>query len=307
MNLDPALREKLDNIVASDEVVLFMKGTRNFPQCGFSSTVVQILNTLLPSYTTVNILTDPSVRSGMKTYSDWPTFPQLYVKGEFLGGCDIVREMFENGELQEALGEDAQVEPPAVTITEGAAAALKAALEGADDGDFVHLSIDPGFQHALDLGPKNERSIAVESNGVTLMIEAMSARRAQGLVIDFVSGDQGGFKMDNPNRPPEVTQVDPQRLKAMLDNGEIAELIDTRTPREREIAQLDNSKLLDNETMKYLEHIDVKTPVAFYCHHGHRSMAVAEHFRDRGFKNVYNLRGGIDAWSREIDADIPRY
>ena len=82
-----------------------MKGTRSFPQCGFSASVVNILNTLIPKYTTVNVLSDAGrPRQGMKEYSDWPTFPQLFVKGEFVGGADIVRQMYESGELEKKLG-----------------------------------------------------------------------------------------------------------------------------------------------------------------------------------------------------------
>ncbi|HEX5059054.1 MAG TPA: glutaredoxin family protein, partial [Kofleriaceae bacterium] len=87
MALDPQIKSKIDQLVAQDPVVLFMKGTRSFPQCGFSASVVNILNTLIPKYATVNVLSDPDVRGGMKEYSDWPTFPQLFIKGEFVGGA----------------------------------------------------------------------------------------------------------------------------------------------------------------------------------------------------------------------------
>ena len=89
--------------VANDNVVLFMKGTRQFPQCGFSSQVVQILDYLGVEYAEVNVLDDLGVREGIKSYTNWPTIPQLYVKGEFVGGCDIIREMFQDGELQDLL------------------------------------------------------------------------------------------------------------------------------------------------------------------------------------------------------------
>jgi monothiol glutaredoxin len=89
--------------VAGNDVVLFMKGTRSMPQCGFSMQVAQILNHLGVDFKDVNVLEDMSVRDGIKAYSNWPTIPQLYVKGEFIGGCDIVREMFQAGELQELL------------------------------------------------------------------------------------------------------------------------------------------------------------------------------------------------------------
>lgn len=91
------------NEVQNNDVVLFMKGTPDFPQCGFSGQVVQILDYLGVYYKGINILTSDELRQGIKDYSSWPTIPQLYVKGEFIGGCDIVREMFQAGELQDAL------------------------------------------------------------------------------------------------------------------------------------------------------------------------------------------------------------
>ena len=90
----------IDEKVKNNDVFLFMKGTPDFPQCGFSGQVVQILNYLGVDYASANVLEDPELREGIKTYSNWPTIPQLYVKGEFVGGADITREMFQSGELQ---------------------------------------------------------------------------------------------------------------------------------------------------------------------------------------------------------------
>ena len=97
--------ERIQREVASTDVVLFMKGVPAQPQCGFSATVVQILSYLGVPFKGVNVLADPALRDGIKAFSNWPTIPQLYVKGEFVGGCDIVREMFEEGELKDFLAE----------------------------------------------------------------------------------------------------------------------------------------------------------------------------------------------------------
>lgn len=94
----------IDNEVKTNDIVVFMKGTPDFPQCGFSGQVVQIMNYLGVAYKGINVLADDDLRQGIKDYSNWPTIPQLYVKGEFLGGCDIVREMFQSEELQQHLG-----------------------------------------------------------------------------------------------------------------------------------------------------------------------------------------------------------
>ena len=102
---DAATHEDIKKAVTENDVVLFMKGTPVFPQCGFSSVVSRVLEHLGVEYAAVNVLEDDAVRQGIKTYSDWPTIPQLYVKGEFVGGCDIVKEMFESGELRSFLNE----------------------------------------------------------------------------------------------------------------------------------------------------------------------------------------------------------
>ena len=95
----------IDQQVKSNDVVLFMKGTKSFPQCGFSGRVVQILDYLGLNYKDINVLEDMGLREGIKVYTNWPTIPQLYVKGEFVGGCDIISEMFQSGELETHLNE----------------------------------------------------------------------------------------------------------------------------------------------------------------------------------------------------------
>ena len=99
------INDFIDNEVKNNDVVLFMKGTPQFPQCGFSGQVVQILDYLGVPYKGINVLADDALRNGIKEYSNWPTIPQLYVKGEFVGGCDIVREMFQSSELQQHMAD----------------------------------------------------------------------------------------------------------------------------------------------------------------------------------------------------------
>ena len=99
--LDDGVKSRIEKEISSNEVVLFMKGTPVFPQCGFSSMVSQVLSHIGVEFKGVDVLAEPTLRDGIKSYSDWLTIPQLYVKGEFIGGCDIVKEMYENGELQE--------------------------------------------------------------------------------------------------------------------------------------------------------------------------------------------------------------
>lgn len=101
--MDSTVHARIDELVKSAPVVLFMKGTKLFPQCGFSATVVEVLKRLDTDFTDVNVLADPEIRQGIKDYASWPTIPQLYVKGEFVGGCDIVVNLYESGALAEQL------------------------------------------------------------------------------------------------------------------------------------------------------------------------------------------------------------
>ncbi len=284
-----------------------MKGNRHFPQCGFSATVVSILDRFVKGYATVDILRDAEVRQGMKEFSNWPTFPQLYVNGEFVGGCDIVKELDASGELPSVLGVEAKAaEAPKVIITSGAAKALGEALADAGD-EVLRLEIDGSFACDLHVGPKEATDFAVSSGGVTLHVARGSAERANGVTIDYVTGPQGaGFKIDNPNAPPGVKGLAPKALKEMLDKGEIA-LFDVRPEVERARAKIAQAKPLDADGQKSLLALDRAHPVAFYCHHGIRSRAAAEQVLQEGFTKVYNLEGGIAAWSRDVDPSVPQY
>ena len=309
MTLDPETRQKIEQLVANDPVVLFMKGSRSFPQCGFSASVVNILNTLIPKYATVNILSDPAIRSGMKEFSDWPTFPQLFIRGEFIGGADIVRQMHESGDLEKKLGDlVAPAKPPAITVSPRAAQELSEALKEGGPGDVIHLTITPSWDHQLDLGPKEATHVTVQCGGVTVQLDRASAGRADGVAIDFIEAEGGaGFKIDNPNRPAVVREIAPKELKAMLDSRKLEHFYDVRPDKERSIAKIATTKPLDDAMLTAIEALPKDTPLAFYCHHGGRSRGAAEHFLKLGFKNVYNLAGGIEAWSRDVDPTVPRY
>ena len=100
---DNSVSERIQGEIDGNDVVLFMKGSPVFPQCGFSAAVVQVLSELGTKFKGIDVLEDPSIRDGIKSFSNWPTIPQLYVKGEFVGGCDIIREMYETGELQDLM------------------------------------------------------------------------------------------------------------------------------------------------------------------------------------------------------------
>ncbi len=222
--MDAALKERLEKMVQSEPVFLFMKGNPTFPQCGFSNQVNQILKAFDVPFGHFDVLSDMDVRQGVKEFSDWPTIPQLYVRGEFIGGCDIVREMWESGELKDTLR------------------------------------------------------------------EAFPDREIEG-----------------PEPPAKPQNITPAQAKEMM-AGEGRRFLDVRAPEEREAAAVEGFELLDqNLAREMVEQWDRKTELVFMCHYGGRSAQAAEYFANQGFKTVYNVEGGIDAWSQTVDDSVPRY
>ncbi|MEQ8272442.1 MAG: Grx4 family monothiol glutaredoxin [Deltaproteobacteria bacterium] len=305
--MNEATKQRISETIAANPVVLFMKGRRRLPQCGFSAQVVGLLDQVIDDYQTVNVLDDPEIRQGIKEFSDWPTIPQLYINGEFVGGCDIVTQMFEAGDLHKALGkEQPKVEAPTLTVSDTAAAALKGALQE-NGAQAVRLIVDAAWRPGLDLVSPGPGDMKVEANGVLFVVDAGTAQRANGVSIDFVDGDSGGFKIENPNEPARVKPLHAKELALKMQNGDAFELIDVRTPQEAEVAKIEGAKLLDDGVKNYIEGLDKDTVLVFHCHHGPRAQNAASYFLNQGFKKVYNLVGGIDAWSQQVDNTVPRY
>ena len=310
MALDDAVRQEITDTLQANEVVLFMKGNRAAPQCGFSATVVSILDTMLPNYHTVDVLSNPHIREGIKHFSSWPTIPQLYVKGEFVGGCDIIQEMVGSGELYEAFGlEPVEIIQPKIEISDLAASALAAAVaEHGGTGRELHISVDATFQSNLSIAPRSPADVeAITNCELVLLLDRISATRADGITIDVSDTPNGqAFKVDNPNAP-RVQSMSVRQLKTAIDSGEAIELLDVRTPEERAIAAIPGAVLLNETEAARIEALPRTTKLVLHCHHGGRSAQAAEQFVSLGFSKVFNVVGGIDAWSQEIDAEVSRY
>lgn len=309
MSQESPTKDQISSLIGSNDVMLFMKGNRGAPQCGFSATVIGILDTLIPDYETFDVLSNPEIREGIKEFSAWPTLPQLYVRGEFVGGCDIIQEAFANGELQELLGiEIGEVSPPTLHVSDEAAEALRAATANAPADQTLHLRVDAHFQSSLLLEPVSPREIEVTSNEIRFHLDTLSAQRAEGLRIDVAETPEGrGFRIDNPNAPQGVGRMSVEELKRKLDADERFEFLDARTPEERASASIPGTTLLTAEVANRLTGLPKDTPMVFHCHHGSRSRATADEFVSMGFTNVWNLEGGIDAWSVQIDPSVTRY
>jgi monothiol glutaredoxin len=307
MTLEPALRQRISDLLAAHRVVLFMKGEPRAPQCGFSAKAVGVLDGLGVDYAHVDVLSDADIREGIKAYGDWPTIPQLYIDGELVGGSDIIVQMANSGELNSALGlPPPDRSAPAIRISPDAFAMLHKALQDAGSGYTLKVDIDPRFNAKLQLAPIDDAAIATEIDGIRVQFDLASARRADGLSIDWVDDERGrGLVIDNPNAPPKVRDLSPVEAAGKLAANALV-LVDVRPPDERAHAVVKAPfRTLDAGTAE-LEGLARDTPLAFLCHRGGRSAQAAEHFRQLGFTEVYNVVGGIDAWS-DADSGIPRY
>ncbi|KFN46195.1 hypothetical protein N790_02005 [Arenimonas malthae CC-JY-1] len=309
MSLTPETRARIEQILSAHHVVLFMKGNPNAPQCGFSAKAAGILNGLVGAYGHVDVLSDPEIREGIKLYGQWPTIPQLYVGGELLGGSDIIEQMLNSGELHEALGLAAPDRtPPAIEVTPAAAEAIGRALANAEDGVVLHLSVDPRFNARFELKPASGHEVVAEAGGLRFHLDLASVPRARGLRIDWVEDARGaGLAIHNPNAPPPVKSMSVQQLHDHVIAGTI-DVVDVRPAQARAFAPFPHPhEVLDEESRERLEALPRDVPLAFLCHHGNSSRQAAEYFRGLGFHDLYNVEGGIDAWSAQIDPSVPRY
>ena len=305
MPLDNETRGIIDSLLQDNKVVLFMKGTPQQPQCGFSAKTVSTLDMLVPNYATVNVLEHPTIREGIKEYANWPTIPQLYVEGELIGGCDIIADMMQSGELSEALGiETPAATEPTIHVGESGREVIRNAIES-QAGAAIHLQISASWLHTLSLAQASDKSITTQVDDIVIHLDPWSAGRADGLRIELQEGLTGtSFSFDNPNAPPPVKQMSVLELKTKLDDGGAPNLFDVRSPEEIERAVIPGSTTWSPEAMQTLESLPKDAELIFYCHTGGRSEALADQCRRQGYTNVNNLSGGIKAWSDEIDPEL---
>ncbi|MCI1711836.1 MAG: Grx4 family monothiol glutaredoxin [Chiayiivirga sp.] len=309
MSLDPSLRQRIEALLAAHPVVLFMKGTPEAPRCGFSAKAVGALSGIVEHYESVDVLADADIREGIKAYGSWPTIPQLYVKGELVGGSDIIESMLNSGELHALFGQPAPDRtPPSIHITPAAADAIRNALDNSDPSLALHLGVDARFNAQFQLKPVNGKEIVSEAAGLRIHFDLVSAQRAKGLEIDWVEDARGaGLAIRNPNAPPAVKSLSVQELHDHIIAGTV-DVIDVRPAHARATAPFPQPhEVLDEDSRARLEALPKDLPLAFLCHHGNSSRQAAEHFRNLGFHDLYNVEGGIDAWSAQIDPRVPRY
>lgn len=306
--MNSEVKQQIDNLINNHAVVLFMKGTKEQPQCGFSKRVVEVLKQLSSDFVTVDVLADPMIREGIKVYSSWPTIPQLYIKGEFIGGCDIVLDMSNKRQLEPLLGFERALVKPHITMSNAAINAFMDANVQRGDDESFRLSINNSFEHSLSFDQAHESDFRLSFGEVEIVIDPYSAARAHGLSVDFITEElESGFAFTNPNEPPPVKELSVHELQQWLTSNTPSLLLDVRPRSEWQKAHIISASLLEEMSEDALNAIAKNHPIILFCHHGGRSMRAAESFRKKGFTNLYNLTGGIDAWARQIDRNVPTY
>ena len=310
MELNQPLQSRIESLVESDRVVLFMKGTRMQPMCGFSAATIGILDSLVPEYTTFNVLEDQGIREGVKAFSDWPTIPQLYIDKEFVGGLrhreadvqqrraardarrggagpDPARDRRERRRRrhhrQRAPGQSGQRGAPLHRRT------LAALVQPRPDGGTRGPGgVERGSRCCSTWRRRRRRrgcpSTSKRRCRAPRSRSTIPTHRPPWAECRRPSLPPRGAK--RPPLPPSWTYAPPTSGRGRSSMGSIP---------------------LDEEGMKIVAALAKDTKLVFYCHTGVRSRSAAEHFRTEGFTDVHNLEGGIDAWSREVDASVPRY
>jgi monothiol glutaredoxin len=176
------------------------------------------------------------------------------------------------------------------------------------EGMALHLRIDARWQAQFELAPAGGHEIKALAGGIELLMDPATARRAEGMRIDWVESVQGaGLSVQLPGAPPPVRAMSVEQLRERLAAADGLLLIDVRPAADHARAALPQARVLDGDALAELEALPKDRPLAFLCHYGNSSRQAAEHFRRLGFSEVYNVEGGIDAWSQRIDPAVPRY
>ncbi len=292
--------KRIEQMLDENPVFLFMKGTPQTPMCGFSSNTVKILKDLIgDDFSSFNVLEDPEIREGIKTYGQWPTIPQLYVNKELIGGNDIVSEMFNTGELHELLAlEQPDRTPPSISITDEALNHIKEGLK--DMGNHqLFLSVDDEFNTRFSLEQPKGYEVIADVGDLKVYMDIGTAKRSNGVEISWVDELQGsGLRIKNPNEPPAVKDLSVAELQDWLATDVDNPLVyDVRSPDKIAEGTVDTAVRLDKAAIERIESMDKDTPLVFVCQVGQSSMSAAEFFRKKGYTKVFNLTGGFNAWN----------
>lgn len=302
------IREEIEETLQKNEIVLFLNGTREAPECAASAMMVDMLDAHLREYEAVNVAVDPAVAKAVQEFFDDATIPQLCVRKQHIGGAEEVRELISKGELAKVLGRDPNRDyaTPQIIITPEALEALKSFAED-DQPMVVRIRIDAGFKHSLDFDKERKGDFVVAQEAITFVLDPTSAARASGMTIEFEEDAEGGsFKIDNPKKPVDIKSIEPIELRKWMDEGVKFEFYDVRPTTERAIAWIEGSHSFDAVAGERLAKLETDTPIVLYCRDGERSETAARHCIRLGFRAVYKLAGGIERWVETVERTIAR-
>jgi len=302
------VEKKIQSLISEFPIVLFMKGNRENPQCGFSAEIVKILDHYVPFYETCDVLLDPDLREGIKEFSEWPTIPQLYVRKQFIGGCDIMKELHQAGALIKILGlKLTGLQVPKVSLSDSAYERCLYFLRVSYIYHAVRISVSARYAYSLQVDDLRLGDMELKYKKIQLIFSKPTASRIDGMRIEFVESEmKRGFKFINPSFPSRVKLIKVSDLKALVIKEKRFTIFDTRTQNEWDDSNIQNSKLLLGLSRNDMERISKNESIIFYCNKGKHSRAIAEKFRFNGFSNVYSLIGGIEEWNKEKKPDSIR-
>lgn len=292
--------QRIEKMLDENPVFLFMKGNPQTPMCGFSSNTVKILKDMIgDNFGSFNVLDDPEIREGIKTYGQWPTIPQLYVNKELVGGNDIISEMFNTGELHELLNlTQPDRTAPTIGISDEALNHIKDGLK--DMGDHqLFLSVDDEFNTRFSLEMPKGYEIIADVGDLKVYMDIGTAKRSNGIEISWQDELQGsGLRIKNPNEPPPVQDLSVAELQDWLATEVENPLVyDVRSADKIAEGTVGHAVRLDKAAIELIETMDKETPMVFVCQVGQSSMSAAEFFRKKGYTKTFNLTGGYNAWN----------
>ncbi|WP_242112385.1 glutaredoxin domain-containing protein [Luteimonas aquatica] len=310
MTLSAEARQRIETLLRADRLVVFMNGAPDTPERFFSHKICRLLDDLGLDYAHVDVSSDSRLREHIKIYGGLHAIPQLYLDGKLVGDSDAVERMANADELHAALGLSAPDRtPPTVRLTPAAARFLRDVVDGTGNVVVVDIAIDSQFRTSLHFRARRKHTIATEVDGVPLQFDLASARRADGLSIDWQDVERGpSLLIHHPRAPvPEpVRWMSPADADARVRAGTLT-IVDIRRKEERALARLSLPFLFMDEGTHEIRNLAPEVPLAVLCHRGDRSWHAAEYFLMLGHRDVYAIEGGIDAWAATVDGSIPRY
>jgi monothiol glutaredoxin len=303
-------KEHVKELVEANRLIIFAKGTKDAPRCGFSARAMQVVGQFGKPFEVVDILSDPSIRPALVAHSEFPTSPQVFLNGELLGGSDIIFELSESGELERLIQsafEGVAVTPAApapVTISAAALAQLSSFKE--DPSEFLRVEVQQqAGGHTYGLALEKQSSPTVDRSWTIGGLKTVISRSCDDLYdklsVDWVENpEHQGFSVQEVGTPPQPTELDTEELRGLLSSGAKLRIVDVREDDEWAAGHIDGAlhlPLSRIETEWQQHAFEASETLIVYCAKGARSLRATQYLRaDKGLPGARSLRGGIGAF-----------